>query len=65
VTPATPDASKYVPHSTQLSRLRSAAAGCRACDLYRNATQTVFGSGPERAKMKVPVLPGRGPPGAG
>jgi DNA polymerase len=53
VTRTKPDASEYVPHSTELSRLRSAAAGCRACDLYRDATQTVFGSGPERAKMMM------------
>ncbi|HUJ26749.1 MAG TPA: UdgX family uracil-DNA binding protein [Myxococcales bacterium] len=28
-----------------LPRLRVAAADCTACDLYRNATQTVFGEG--------------------
>ncbi len=25
--------------------------GCQACDLYRNATQTVFGEGPESAQV--------------
>jgi len=28
-----------------LDQLRQAAAGCRACDLYERATQTVFGEG--------------------
>jgi DNA polymerase len=28
-----------------LSRLEAEAAECRACDLWRNATQTVFGEG--------------------
>jgi len=28
-----------------LDELRQAAAGCRACDLYERATQTVFGEG--------------------
>jgi uracil-DNA glycosylase len=28
-----------------LETLREAAAGCRACDLWKNATQTVFGEG--------------------
>jgi DNA polymerase len=38
---------------TQLSALRKAAAGCTNCPLYRNATQTVFGEGPERALVML------------
>ena len=34
-----------------LVELREAAAGCTACPLYRNATKTVFGAGPERARI--------------
>lgn len=34
-----------VPDTTDLGELRAAAAGCRACPLYQNATQTVFGEG--------------------
>jgi uracil-DNA glycosylase len=34
-----------------LEDLRRAATGCRACDLWRNATQTVFGEGGENARM--------------
>ena len=35
----------------QLARLAADAAGCTACDLYRNATQTVFGRGPASARV--------------
>jgi uracil-DNA glycosylase family protein len=31
---------------TSISRLRADAAGCTRCDLYRDATQMVFGEGP-------------------
>ena len=31
--------------------LRKAAQGCRRCPLWRDATQTVFGEGPENAKV--------------
>jgi DNA polymerase len=34
-----------------LDDLRHAAIACRACDLWRNATQTVFGEGGENARM--------------
>jgi uracil-DNA glycosylase len=47
------------PTAGSLSELRDAAAGCRACDLWRNATQTVFGEGTERAEvMMVGEQPG-------
>ena len=36
-----------------IAGLRAAAAGCTACPLYRNATQTVFGEGPERALVML------------
>jgi DNA polymerase len=41
------------PPSNQLTlpALREAAAGCRACDLYKTGTQTVFGQGPEHAQV--------------
>jgi len=35
----------------ELDRLAADAAGCQACDLYRNATQTVFGRGPVDARL--------------
>ena len=34
-----------------LERLAAEAAGCQACDLWRNATQTVFGQGPADARI--------------
>ena len=36
---------------TELQRLAAEAADCQACDLYRNATQTVFGRGAGRARI--------------
>jgi len=35
----------------QWLKLRDEAAGCQRCDLWRNATQTVFGEGPPRARI--------------
>jgi DNA polymerase len=34
-----------------LKTLREEAAGCTRCDLYRRATQTVFGEGPRHARV--------------
>ena len=34
-----------------LTRLRRAAKGCRACPLWKNATQTVFGEGDGHARI--------------
>ena len=42
-----------VPVSRDLHLLRDAAANCRACPLWRNATCTVFGEGPENARIVV------------
>jgi uracil-DNA glycosylase len=39
------------PAGVGLDGLRSAAAGCRACELWEPATQTVFGEGPETARI--------------
>jgi uracil-DNA glycosylase family protein len=36
-----------------LEELKRAAAGCRACDLWERATQTVFGSGPPDAPLML------------
>src|ERR1700734_1105268 len=47
--PANIPLSKSVPRS--LAALRRAARDCKACDLWKNATQTVFGEGPPRAKL--------------
>jgi uracil-DNA glycosylase family 4 len=39
------------PSGVGLDGLRRAAAGCRACELWEPATQTVFGEGPETARV--------------
>src|SRR3954470_20466710 len=39
------------PRDVGLDGLRTAAAGCRACELWEPATQTVFGEGPETARI--------------
>jgi DNA polymerase len=47
-----------VPSRPTLPSLRRAAAGCRACDLWKRGTQTVFGEGSRSAKL---VLVGEQP----
>ncbi|HYP22317.1 MAG TPA: UdgX family uracil-DNA binding protein [Actinomycetota bacterium] len=42
-----------VPVDPDLDELRSTAATCTACDLYRNATQTVFGKGLTRSQVML------------
>jgi uracil-DNA glycosylase len=41
------------PRRGGVKALRAAAAGCQACPLWRNATQTVFGAGPARAPVML------------
>jgi DNA polymerase len=48
-----PSAAELAHGRPSLSSLSEAAAGCRACGLWRNATQTVFGEGPARAPMML------------
>jgi DNA polymerase len=36
-----------------LDALRAEAADCRACDLWKDATQTVFGEGPSSARLMM------------
>ena len=42
-----------MPPYPTLPKLRAAAAGCRGCDLWVNATQTVFGEGPRTADVML------------
>ncbi|MFI9642962.1 UdgX family uracil-DNA binding protein [Micromonospora sp. NPDC051925] len=47
-----PGAQQFIPpQADTLAELRAAATGCRGCELYRDATQTVFGRGDERARV--------------
>ena len=45
------DARAFLPPEHTLERLREAAAGCRACDLFQTGTQTVFGAGTRQAEV--------------
>ena len=52
-------AAELIPKHPTLADMREAAAGCRACDLWQHATQTVFGEGPGRARiMMIGEVPG-------
>jgi DNA polymerase len=46
-------AAEFVPDSRSLSALRQAALDCRGCALWQDATQTVFGAGPRKAKLML------------
>jgi uracil-DNA glycosylase len=42
-----------LPEHPTLEGVRAVAAGCKACDLYKRGTQTVFGEGPRRAEIML------------
>ncbi|HET6650956.1 MAG TPA: UdgX family uracil-DNA binding protein [Candidatus Limnocylindria bacterium] len=42
-----------LPTASTIDELRELATGCRACDLWARATQTVFGDGPASARLLV------------
>ncbi len=46
-------AADFLPRSRRLPALRKAAAGCRGCELWRDATQTVFGRGPDGSELML------------
>jgi DNA polymerase len=46
-------AAEFVPESRSLRALRQAAAECRGCPLWRDATQTVFGTGLRKAELML------------
>ena len=47
------DASPLIPAKPTLPRVREAARDCRACDLWKRGTQTVFGEGAARAQLML------------
>ncbi|OBK76152.1 UdgX family uracil-DNA binding protein [Mycobacterium sp. 1274761.0] len=55
---AVPGAAEFVPDTDDLTVLADASQACRGCELYRNATQAVFGAGSPAAKV---VLVGEQP----
>jgi uracil-DNA glycosylase len=42
---------QFFPAEIDYPHLKEAAAGCMGCDLYKNATQTVFGEGTDRSEL--------------
>ncbi|GAB1515887.1 UdgX family uracil-DNA binding protein [Actinophytocola sp. KF-1] len=46
-------AEEYVPDKADIDELRKAVHDCRGCDLYKDATQAVFGEGPADASVLV------------
>lgn len=46
-------AADFLPKARSLASLRRAARGCRGCDLWKDATQTVFGMGRSRAELML------------
>jgi DNA polymerase len=48
-----PHPADLVPPGAGLSTARLAASGCRECDLWERATQTVFGEGPRHAPLML------------
>lgn len=51
-TESAPGAQEFIPpQADTIDQLRAAAAGCRGCELYRDASQTVFGRGDETARV--------------
>ncbi|MBV9886985.1 MAG: UdgX family uracil-DNA binding protein [Acidobacteria bacterium] len=47
----TPGAGAFVPPNADLKQLREAVSGCEGCELYKHATQPVFGEGPADARI--------------
>jgi uracil-DNA glycosylase family protein len=47
------DAADFLPERRSLKALREAVQDCRGCDLYRDATQAVFGEGPAKARLML------------
>lgn len=47
------NAENLIPDTPTLFSLKEAASDCKACDLWENATQTVFGEGVKRAKVML------------
>lgn len=43
----------FVPETRELTGLAEAARRCEGCPLYRDATQTVFGTGPATARLML------------
>ena len=45
--------SDLLPDRPTIGTVRAIASGCKACDLYKRGTQTVFGEGPAKAEVML------------
>jgi uracil-DNA glycosylase family protein len=45
--------SGLLPERPTIAAIRDIAKGCKACDLYKRGTQTVFGEGPRKAEVML------------
>ncbi len=48
-----PSAAAFMPTKMSLAALRAAAAECQGCDLFKRATQTVFGEGARGSRLML------------
>lgn len=44
---------QLIPEEPTLADVQAISKGCKACDLYKRGTQTVFGEGPPRAEIML------------
>jgi uracil-DNA glycosylase family protein len=51
--PPPTDAAELIPDRPTVEKVRAAARDCRACDLWRLGTQTVFGEGGRKAELML------------
>jgi len=47
------NAAEFLPKKLNLKALEEASQGCRGCELYKDATQTVFGQGRASARLML------------
>ena len=50
-TTSTADPASVTPALKTIAELRTAARDCKACDLWKTGTQTVFGEGPSKSRI--------------
>src|SRR3954466_6940851 len=51
--PPKKSAADRIPDRPTIKTVRAASRDCRACDLWKTGTQTVFGEGPVRARLML------------
>lgn len=51
--PERPGAEEWVPADAGIDELREASQRCRGCELWKDATQAVFGDGDDRARIML------------